>query len=336
MIGIFAINANSGTAMTTHKDRWILNWSKINKNIDLIDNKFDFILAVQRWKGFGGKTNPSGYCYDASNFISALSSITKKIHLISTIHVPLVHPVMAARIFSTIDNINNGRTGLNIVCGWQKREFSMFDTKIVKPNEKFKQATDWIKIFEKTMYSKRIFSFKSKYFNSMKVYDELAPKNKIFKISAAFSNEGKDFAIKNCDSLLTVFSSISSGRKIIKSLKSKKKSIKVILLCHVVCKKTDKEAIEYYNFYSSKKIDLKAVNNYINFLFEDKKNDNLKKILQSQKEKIAAGLSSMPLIGNPNTIKNKIKELESIGVDGLALSFVNYDNDVSYFAKNVL
>ena len=67
-----------------------------------------------------------------------------------------------------------------------------------------------------------------------------------------------------------------------------------------------------------------------------KKNDNLKKILQSQKEKIAAGLSSMPLIGNPNTIKNKIKELESIGVDGLALSFVNYDNDVSYFAKNVL
>ena len=162
MIGIFAINANSGTAMTTHKDRWILNWSKINKNIDLIDDKFDFILAVQRWKGFGGKTNPSGYCYDASNFISALSSITKKIYLISTIHVPLVHPVMAARIFSTIDNINNGRTGLNIVCGWQNREFSMFDTKIVKPNEKFKQATDWIKIFEKTMYSKRTFSFKSK------------------------------------------------------------------------------------------------------------------------------------------------------------------------------
>jgi len=39
---------------------------------------------------------------------------------------PLVHPLMVAKMASTIDHVTNGRFALNVVCGWFKNEFDMF------------------------------------------------------------------------------------------------------------------------------------------------------------------------------------------------------------------
>ena len=44
--------------------------------------------------------------------------------------------------------------------------------------------------------------------------------------------------------------------------KMKKKKFEVFALCHIVCKKTDKLAVEYYDNYSKYKIDKVAVSNF--------------------------------------------------------------------------
>ena len=42
-------------------------------------------------------------------------------------HTSIIHPTHAARIMSTIDHFSQGRSLLNIVCGWNEKEFQMFN-----------------------------------------------------------------------------------------------------------------------------------------------------------------------------------------------------------------
>ena len=120
---LFALNSESGIAMTTSKKRWSAKTNEIIKVVKFCDKYFDYIFSVQRWLGFGGKTDPAGLTYDSANFISAISSISKKINLIVTMHTSIIHPTHAARIMSTIDQFSNGRslcpqflTALPIIC----------------------------------------------------------------------------------------------------------------------------------------------------------------------------------------------------------------------------
>ena len=103
---LFALNSRSGIAMTTSK-KWSAKTDEI-KVATFCDKHFDYIFSVQRWLGFGGRTDPAGLTYESSNFISALSLITKKIKLIVTMHTSIIHPTHAARIMSTIDQFSNG------------------------------------------------------------------------------------------------------------------------------------------------------------------------------------------------------------------------------------
>ena len=71
-------------------------------------------------------------------------------------------------------------------------------------------------------------------------------------ISAAYSEEGQKFAIKNCDILFTFFSNFKKSKLEIKIIKKKNKKVKIYTTIHVVCKKTNKEAKNYYDYYSKK------------------------------------------------------------------------------------
>ena len=152
---LFALNSESGIAMTTSKKRWSAKINEIKEVAIFCDRYFDYIFSVQRWLGFGGKTDPAGLTYESSNFISALSLITKKIKLIVTMHTSIIHPTHAARILSTVDHFSEGRALLNVVCGWNEKEFKMFDENY-KPNyNAYKQGEEWIKIFKGILSKKK-------------------------------------------------------------------------------------------------------------------------------------------------------------------------------------
>ena len=60
--------------------------------------------------------------------------------------------------------------------------------------------------------------------------------------------------------------------------KNNKKKFQVFALCHIVCKKTDNEAIKYYDEYSKKNADKIAIQNFSNIIAKNPKNKILKSI----------------------------------------------------------
>ena len=338
---LFALNSDSGIAMTTSKKRWSAKISEIKEVAIFCDKYFDYIFSVQRWLGFGGKTDPAGLTYESSNFISALSLITKKIRLIVTMHTSIIHPTHAARIMSTIDHFSQGRSLLNIVCGWNEKEFQMFNANY-KPNlNAYKQGREWVKIF-KGILSKKKISFKGNFFKVKKAQSKpvLYKNRNPIILSAAFSPAGREFALNNCDILVTMFSDLAALKhqvlNIKRKSKNKKKKFQVFALCHIVCKPTEIEAKKYYDDYSKNKADKIAVNNFSNILAKNPKNKVLKSLQKKNIIRMAGGAGSYPIIGPPKKVIQELNKINNAGVDGVVVSFLNFKDEVKFFTKKVL
>ena len=75
----------------------------------------------------------AGRSYETITWATGLLAATKRITCFGTVHVPLFHPLIAAKQMVTADHVGEGRFGLNIVCGWNEGEFAMFGRRRERP-----------------------------------------------------------------------------------------------------------------------------------------------------------------------------------------------------------
>jgi alkanesulfonate monooxygenase SsuD/methylene tetrahydromethanopterin reductase-like flavin-dependent oxidoreductase (luciferase family) len=117
-LGIFGANVSNGCAMTMAEGRLETTWPNTKMICTTADRAgFEALVPVARWKGFGGTTNFNGACFETYTWAAAISAITDQTSVLSTSHVPTVHPILAAKQATTIDHVSDGRFTLNIVCG---------------------------------------------------------------------------------------------------------------------------------------------------------------------------------------------------------------------------
>src|SRR5438874_4011024 len=126
-LGTFQTNLDSGCVMSELDGRLDITWPNTVELAKLAaDMEFEALVPVARWTGFGGKTNPQGPGFEAYTWAAGIAGVTQKSSMISTSHVILNHPIIAAKQSAVIDHISNGRFTLNIVCGWNGPEMDMF------------------------------------------------------------------------------------------------------------------------------------------------------------------------------------------------------------------
>jgi Luciferase-like monooxygenase len=66
----------------------------------------------------GGESNPNGSSFESITWACGLLAATQRINVFCTVHVPLHHPVAAAKQMATADHIGQGHLGVNVACGW--------------------------------------------------------------------------------------------------------------------------------------------------------------------------------------------------------------------------
>ena len=146
-LGVFSTNADGGLAITDVPERWLAGWQDNLTAAQIADRAgLEFVLPIARWKGFGGKNKVREWSFETFTWAAGLAAATEQIGLFMTVHVPLVHPLYAAKALATVDHISQGRAGLNIVCGWNPKEFGMFGTPLVEKG--YDQAAEWLEIVE--------------------------------------------------------------------------------------------------------------------------------------------------------------------------------------------
>jgi pyrimidine oxygenase len=85
---------------------------------------FDFLLSMIKFRGFGGRTEFWDHNLESFTLMAGLAPVTQRLRLYASVALPTLHPALAARMAVTIDDISDGRFGLNIVSGWNRAEYS--------------------------------------------------------------------------------------------------------------------------------------------------------------------------------------------------------------------
>jgi alkanesulfonate monooxygenase SsuD/methylene tetrahydromethanopterin reductase-like flavin-dependent oxidoreductase (luciferase family) len=113
------------------------------------------------------------------------------------------------------------------------------------------------------------------------------------------------------------------------------RDIRVFSNVAVVCRPSQKEAEEYFRYYSVENADWDAVENMI--VGRGLKKPGMpEEILQAARIRTAGGNGALPIVGNPDTVTAMMKRLSECGISALAMGFTNYLEHFQYFRDEVL
>jgi alkanesulfonate monooxygenase SsuD/methylene tetrahydromethanopterin reductase-like flavin-dependent oxidoreductase (luciferase family) len=339
-LGIFSLNADGGLAMTTVPERWRAQWSDNLAAAEIADRAgLEFLLPIARWRGFGGATHVREFSFETFTWAAGLAAATRRIGLFMTVHVPLVHPLYAAKALATVDHISGGRAGLNIVCGWNPDEFAMFGVSL--DADAYGRAAEWAHIITRAYGDPAPFDFKGAHYHLKGVVSRppsLQQPRPIF-MNAAFGAPGRDFAARHCDFLFSPFSDIADGRRHMADIRGRAaafgREVGIYTVCHVVCRETQKEAEDYYDRYAVSQADHAAVDYHMARKKEFAHSHDAK-AFSDYRQRFAGGAGTYPLIGTPERILEDLSKIAGEGYAGAALSFVNYTDELPFFCDKVL
>jgi alkanesulfonate monooxygenase SsuD/methylene tetrahydromethanopterin reductase-like flavin-dependent oxidoreductase (luciferase family) len=333
-LGVFSTNADGGLALTTVPQRWKATWPDNVAAAKMADDGgFDFFLPIARWAGFGGETKAREWSFETFTWAAGLAALTSRITIFATVHVPLVHPIYAAKALATVDHISNGRAGLNIVCGWNPKEFAMFGT---APDERaYERAAEWISIVERAYAADEPFDFDGAYYKLKGVVSKPASLQlpRPVTMNAAFGGPGRDFAARHCDFLFSTFTDIEDGRKPRRHPRARKRRSGCRGRCLSLSAERRRRRPKTPDRYALARPSA-AVDNHMAGKKQFSQSHD-ERAYREYRQRFAGGAGTYPLIGTPERIAETIVGIASEGWSGAALSFLNYTAEVPFFIAKV-
>ncbi|MBV9075860.1 MAG: LLM class flavin-dependent oxidoreductase [Methylobacteriaceae bacterium] len=338
-LGIFSTNSDGGLTLTKVPERWPALWSEIVEVTQMADRAgLEFTLPIARWKGFGGEMNSREWSFETLTFAAGLAAATQRIGVFATVHVPMVHPVFAAKALATVDHVSGGRAGLNIVCGWNPEEFGMFGLPMIE--NRYEQGLEWFEIINR-IYAGETFDHDGQFHKLTGVSGRPAPlqRPRPVTLNAAFSPPGREFAAVAADYLFTTFTEIEKGKEHIADMKARAtahgREVGVYTTCHVVCRPSQAEADDYYELYASTMADTASVDHYMGQK-EKFSGSHEADAYRLHRKRFAGGAGTYPLIGTPQHLADEMVRMHEAGFEGTTVSFVNFKDELPYFIETVL
>ncbi|WP_020495748.1 LLM class flavin-dependent oxidoreductase [Sciscionella marina] len=341
-LGVFGLNVTSAGAVTASPDRHEINW---DQNVRLVrlaeDAGFEAAIPFSRWRGFEGQTNPWGTSFEPYTWASALAALTSRISIFTTSHCLTVSPVFAAKQIATIDAVSRGRIGLNVVAGWFAKELRMFNVETLDHEARYGYSEEWLDILLR-LWSEDSddFDYRGHWLTVEGGYSHPKPSQTPHPplMNAAFSARGHQLAARYADiafvSALDPAGVAKKVREIRELAAGFERELSVWVSASVVCADTDREAAQLLRQYSEVDADETAVRNAIEWTMGGAQMPPEQHAQLASA--VAATMAGYPLVGSPETIGRQLSDLSAAGIDGVALTWMNYENGLPRFIADVL
>jgi alkanesulfonate monooxygenase SsuD/methylene tetrahydromethanopterin reductase-like flavin-dependent oxidoreductase (luciferase family) len=341
-LGTFQSNLESGGIMSDLEGRLQISWPNTVTLAKLADEMdFEALLPIARWKGFGGATNPQGPGFEAYAWAAGIAGVTRNSGVISTSHVALNHPIVAAKQSTVIDHISNGRFTLNVVNGWNFPEMEMFGLTLLDHDERYRCAEEWVMLVKRLWTEDETFDHEGKFYRIKGGYLQPKPLQEPYPVimNAGSSERGRHFACKHCDVIFTAIRThdiptntahVAAYHKLAREEYGRE--VRVWTNATIVQAETEKEAQDFYNFYVHEKGDWAAASNVIETMAAEINQRNYPpERRRAMAEMMVASWGGFPLIGTKEQIVDGLLTLSKVGVDGVLLSWPRYEQDMREF-----
>jgi pyrimidine oxygenase len=118
----------------------------------------DFLLAMAKWRGFGGASNHWDTTLESMTVMAALAEVTTRVRLMPTVHTLAFNVALVAKMIATLDQIAHGRAGLNIVAGWYREELGQMGLwpEHISHAERYEVAREWVQALKRLWQEERV------------------------------------------------------------------------------------------------------------------------------------------------------------------------------------
>ena len=287
------------------------------------------LLIAQRWWGTGQEIE--GSSLDCLAMTALFAACTKSMNLITAIHPGFFNPTSIAKWAATIDNLTEGRWGINVTSGWNMQEFDMYGIDKLEHDERYQRSAEFIELL-RGAWSNEVFNYEGQYYRADDLQLEPRPISNLEVFQGGQSDAAIELGAKHSDWMFLNGGSLERVSSIIgrveEATRLTGRKVRFAMYAAPICRNTDEEAWE-------------AIEDMLGRVDEDlvkkrKTRTSEAKGMWSDEEDPLSVLDTNEgyasrLIGSPKTILSRISEYRKLGIEMLHLSLQD-----QFFNESVL
>jgi alkanesulfonate monooxygenase SsuD/methylene tetrahydromethanopterin reductase-like flavin-dependent oxidoreductase (luciferase family) len=335
-LGIFCMNVSYGTTMTTAEGTLTPTWEENVRIAQAADAAGgEFLLPLGRWRGLGGQIDFNGRSFEVFTWASAIAALTRQIQVFATAHVPIWHPLLAAKLATTIDHVSGGRSGLNVVAGWNEAEFGMFGIEQRAHDDRYAVADEWMSIIKRLWTEDAPLDFEGAYYRLTSAVLQPKPLQQPFPVivNAGQSPTGMRFGARHADYSFQATPQLDSLTELAERARAAarevgKPELGILTYGPMVCRDTEQEVRSYLHHYVDERGDWQAARDLVKALLAGGGQSVPSDVIVKMEREFVQGWYGYPLFGTPEQIVDEMLKLKAAGIDGIALSWVDYEQGV--------
>ncbi len=304
------------------------------------------IVPIARWKGYldDRPDHQSNAVLDVFTWAAAMAQATKNTCVFATSHAPTMHPILVAKQCATIDAIANGRFALNIVGGWNRREFDMFGINLMEHDQRYVYLEEWLRVLRRLWTDPGEFDEDTRYFHMKKAISRPQPLQKggIPIMNAALSPVGMRFSAKNSDiGLISPHGNTpEEWQPQVENYKRMAREefgreIQLWTNVAVVQRETKDAADAYLKRYAEEYLDNELMDSLMKTISKENNIPEGSERLAFMRKRMAVG-AGHPMIGTAASLADELERISKIGIDGVILTWPDYVDGLKRFTREVL
>ena len=344
-LGVFIPIGNNGWLISTtspqYKPSFELNRTVVEKAERF---GFDFALSMIKLRGFGGPSEFWDHNLESFTLMAGLAAVTSRIQLFATIGVLTMPAPIVARMAVTIDSISGGRFGVNVITGWQMKEYAQMG---IWPGDahyqqRYEYCEEYVTIM-KELWSTGQSDFKGQFFTMDDCRCSPLPSRPIPIVCAGQSDRGTQFAAEYADYNFVSRQGINEPAKIapsvarlVEATKKTGRKCGALVLTMIIADETDEAAFAKWEHYKTG-TDFEAM-----YYRDTQANNDTKADKEATIANFAAATTQkLPsaqnvLIGSYATVAKLLDELAAVpGVAGAMLTFDDFVVGMENFGTRI-
>jgi alkanesulfonate monooxygenase SsuD/methylene tetrahydromethanopterin reductase-like flavin-dependent oxidoreductase (luciferase family) len=344
-LGIFATNLRGGVTLADIEGNLDGTWEETLRLAGRADRLgIDAVVPIARWRGYGGDANLGDRSFETFTWAAGLLAHTERIMVFSTFHVPLGHPLFAAKMGATVDHISGGRWGLNIVAGWNASELAMFGLTQREHDQRYEVAAEWTEALKQLWTVSGESDYRGEFVSVEAGFSEPKPVQDPYPVimNAGTSPAGRAFAARHSDLIFAGLTDLETAPRQVAEIKQLAREehgreIRVFGRGHVVCRDSEREARADWDLIHREQADRAGAIEVVRMNSANSQStpfDEMK--MEKTLEGMIAGFFALPLVGTPDQVVERMLELHGMGIDGIALSWPDYDEGLDQMEELIL
>jgi len=329
----FVFSANSTAYEPTYRENLAI--TRLAEEIGL-----DYVFSMAKWRGFGGSVEMWDASLESFSLMAALAAATRRIRLIATVNPLLLHPAAAAKMTATVDDVSDGRIGLNIITGGFIEEYAQMGIVPLDYNRRrYEYAEEWVTVL-KRIWTEDSVDFDGEFFHLTDCVSRPKPVQRPYPslVCAGTSDEGLRFTVRHADYSFVTGGNVADTKQLalrVKEIASQEgQLVKTAVGLNVVSGPT-KAAAESYAAYLGNGADLEALVNMGGLQRGQGRETARQRAEARMKEQ--RFYFGVPLIGGPGEVSEAIADLAGEGqVDSVLLMFPDFIEGLHRFRADVM